>query len=73
MSDIQERIEHNFTYHPPRDDQQRTEYEMLREAFKSLALRIVRFSPESREQSLALTELEEASFWTNAAKARNEH
>ncbi len=39
---------------------------------KEFALFIVENTPSSREQSLALTALEESVFWTNAAIARNE-
>ncbi len=66
-----ERIEHNFTYHAPKGDQA-GRYEKLRSAAKELGLLIVEHTPYSREQSLALTALEEASMWANAAIARNE-
>lgn len=60
-----------FTYHPPKDGQTER-YETLRAHAKDLALHIVESTPESREQSLAITKLEEAVFWANAAIARNE-
>lgn len=65
------RIERDFTYHPPKGDQQ-SRYEYLRHRAKTLAGDIVRNTPVSREQSLALTSLEEAVMWANAAIARNE-
>lgn len=54
-----------FTYHPPKDG------ESVHNEAHLLAEHIVASSPECREQSLALTALEEAVFWTNAAIARH--
>lgn len=65
------RIENNFTYHPPKDDQPQR-YEMIREGAKALAHLINGCCPSSREQSLAFTALEEVVFQANAAIARNE-
>lgn len=64
-------IEKNFTYHSPIGDQP-NRYTLLRDEAKALAYRIVRNTPYSREQALALTHLENAIFWANAAIARNE-
>lgn len=66
-----EQIIHNFTYHPPFGTQL-ARYTTLREDAKSLAISIQTRCPDSREKSLALTKLEEAVFWSNAAIARNE-
>lgn len=60
-----------FTYHPPKNNQPER-YVGLRGAAKGLAELIVELTPKSREQSLALTKLEEAIFWANASIARNE-
>jgi hypothetical protein len=68
---VQERIENNFTYHMPFGSQPER-YHVLRGKAKNLALAIVEMTPPSREQSLALTKLEEVVFWANAAIARNE-
>lgn len=68
MDKIQQ-IEHCFTYHAPRPGQPER-YALIRAAAKELAFLIVRNSGESREQSIALTTLEEVVFWTNAAIAR---
>jgi len=43
----------------------------LRTCHKSLAAMVTELTPPSREQSLAITALEEALFWANAAVARN--
>ena len=64
-------LDNNFTYHPPKGTQQER-YENLRAMAKVLATEIMESSKESREQSLAITKLEEAIFWANAAIARNE-
>lgn len=64
-------IEKRFTYHPPKDDQP-GRYTELREQGKAMAYLIVNLTPKSREQSLALTKLEEAVMHANAAIARNE-
>lgn len=66
-----ESIERNFTYHPPKDGQQER-YESLRKMGQILANRLSEFCPPSRERMLAITKLEEAIFWANAAIARNE-
>ena len=60
-----------FTYHAPKGDQAER-YADLRDRAHNLANAIVNFTPASREQSLAITALEEAVFWANAAIARNE-
>ena len=69
--DIRERIENDFTYHAPKPGQLER-YQKIREAAKQLALLIVDETPASREQSLALTELETSVFFANASIARNE-
>ena len=75
MYDVPERVSKQlknvFTYHAPKGGQQ-GRYEMLRGSALKLATEIAMFTPESREQSLALTKLEEAIFFANAAIARNE-
>lgn len=64
-------VANRFTYHPPKPDQL-PRYEELRDRGRSLAEHIVRLTPPSREQALALTHLEEAIFFANAAIARHE-
>lgn len=65
MSDLENR----FTYHAPGPGQPEM-YEQIRFAGLGFALLIDRFAPESRELSLAITKIEEAVFWANAAIAR---
>ena len=60
-----------FTYHSPKSNQP-ARYELIRDTAYRLAHMIVDITPPSREQSLALTALEEAVMWANAAIARRE-
>jgi hypothetical protein len=64
-------IENNFSYHEPKEDQP-ARYEAIRHKGKMLAAYIYEKCPESRERALALTNLEQAVMWANAAIARNE-
>lgn len=64
-------IERRFTYHAPKGDQP-ARYDDLRSHFRVLAYIVHSSCPDSRERSLALTKLEEAVMWANAAIARNE-
>lgn len=63
-------IENNFTYHAPKEGQLK-KYEAIRSKGKELAYLIDEECPNSREKSLAMTKLEEAVMWANAAVARN--
>lgn len=64
------KIENAFTYHAPKPGQPE-KYQAIREKAKELAYLITELVPPSREQSLAITKLEEASMWANAGIARN--
>ena len=66
-----DQIEKAFTYHAPKNDQP-ARYERIRNEARSLAYTIEQLTPKSREQSLALTNLEQSVMWANAAIARNE-
>jgi hypothetical protein len=68
--DVQE-LDKRFTYHAPKGDQPER-YTALRASARLFAMAIVSNTPESREQSVALTHLETAVMWANAAIARNE-
>lgn len=70
-AELRQRLANTFRYHPPKDDQAER-YVRLREAAGDLAVEIATYTPPSREQSLALTKLEEAVMHANAAIARNE-
>lgn len=64
-------IERRFTYHPPKGDQA-TRYSEIRRHAHDLARTVDDLAPDSREKSLAVTHLEDAVMWANAAIARNE-
>lgn len=68
---VKAQIARSFVYHAPKDDQQER-YVAIRAMGHALADLVSRVTPESREQSLALTKLEEAVMFANAAIARNE-
>lgn len=63
-------LENRFTYHSPKPGQQE-QYQALREKAKELAYLINDLVPAGREHSLALTNLEQATFWANAGIARH--
>lgn len=64
-------LRHRFMYHQPFGNQPQR-YQELRNAGYDFAMLVAATTPESREQSLALTKIEEAIMWANAAIARNE-
>lgn len=59
-----------YKYHAPKEGQP-DKYEKLRAKAKELALMIESECPESRERSVAFTQLETAVMWANASIARN--
>ncbi|MGM1047615.1 MAG: DUF7681 family protein [Bacillota bacterium] len=67
---MNEQIENNFKYHAPKPGQPE-KYTAIRDKAKELAYLIDAEVPNSREKSLALTNLEQAIMWANAAVARN--
>ena len=66
-----EELTNRFTYHSPKDGQPER-YEAIRYKAGILAAYIDKNCPDSREKSLAITKIEEAVMWANAAIARNE-
>ncbi len=60
-----------YTYHPPFGTQQ-DRYVALRAAGKALAVLITELTPPSREQSIALTDVQRAIQMANSAIAINE-
>lgn len=63
-------LNNRFDYHSP-DAAKTVKHEQVRGILKAAALTLDDFLPEGREKSLAITKLEEAMFWANAALARN--
>lgn len=66
-----EELQARFSYHAPKGSQPER-YEQIRDQGKQLAELVDSKCPESREKSLALTKIEEAVMWANAAIARRE-
>ena len=63
--DIKKRVK----YHPPQTADQRLAHSTVGARCKDLMLELSALCPESRELSLALTKVEEARMWFNAALA----
>lgn len=63
------RIDHSLTNQPPSDQDIVEAFEELRDYLKNAGHAIVVFSPDSREKSLALTHIEEATMWAIKAIA----
>jgi len=64
-------IDKTFTYHAPKPGQP-IRYERLREGAKNFALLVDAVAPDSREKSLALTHIQTAVMFANAAIAIHE-
>lgn len=65
------RLDAAFKHHPPHGDQA-ARYEVIRQKAWELGNLMLHLCPESRELSLALTHLQQASQWANCAIAVNE-
>lgn len=64
-------IEHRFDFHPATTEEKQSEHTSVRETLKNAALWVDEKVPDGREKALAITKMEEAMFWANAAIARN--
>jgi hypothetical protein len=62
-------LANRFKYHQP-DQVRRASHERVRLAAGDLADEINIHAPDGREKSLAITKIEEAMMWANAAIAR---
>lgn len=60
-----------FTHHAPFGTQV-ARYELIRAKARELAELVVELTPFSREQSVAVTNIQQAVMWANAAIAINE-
>lgn len=67
-------VRHRFTYHAPDpgNTDQKHRYVRLTDAFLELAELVAESTPYSREQSTAITLLQQARMMANAAIAVNE-
>ncbi|MGN0095029.1 MAG: hypothetical protein ACI38U_03095 [Corynebacterium sp.] len=64
-------LDNRFAFHPATTQEKRDEHTSMRQACHRAAQTINEKAPESREKSLAITKLEEAMMWANAAIARH--
>lgn len=67
----QKQIDNIFTYHKPFGNQPER-YQEIRNAGKLLADTVNQYCPDSREKSLAITNIQQAIMWANASIAINE-
>ena len=65
-----EELAHRFAFHPASTPEKRMDHGSVRDACLQAALRVNELAPDGREKSLAITKLEEAMMWGNAAIAR---
>jgi hypothetical protein len=63
-------LRNRFQYHPAVTDERKKDHEMVRSNLMEIAAWLNVMLPEGREKALAITKLEEAMFWANAAVAR---
>lgn len=63
-------LERRFGYHKPPASADGAALAEMRAELCAMAKHVVRSTPRGREQALAITKLEEAMFWANAAVAR---
>jgi hypothetical protein len=65
-------IDNRFNYHPPQTSEKVDAHQTVRTELLDIATDLNNLLPEGREKSTAITKLEEAMFWANAALARME-
>lgn len=63
-------IEHRFAFHAATTEEKRNDHTSVRMALYVAADYVDANVPDGREKALAITKLEEAMFWANAAIAR---
>lgn len=68
-----DQLKHRFQFHPADSENQQEAHQTIRQVCFDAADAIVEMTgAPSREQSTAVTKLEEAMFWANAALARGD-
>lgn len=63
-------LNRRFAHHPPKTSEVGQLHSSARQVLHGAAVQIATLVPPGREQSTALTKLEEAMFWANAGIAR---
>lgn len=69
--DQEAEIDNCYGYHTPKTPEQREQIAANRRLFAQMAKDLIASVPPGRELSIAKTNLEQASFWANAAIARS--
>lgn len=69
---LKARVRNDFTNHPPADPNTAAVMDEVTARCTAFAEWIVDHVPAGREQSLALTQLEQTSMWAKAGIARNQ-
>lgn len=64
-------MEHRFGFHAATTKEKKMEHNSVRISFLNMAIWLDSELPDGREKATALTNLEQAMFWSNAAVARN--
>lgn len=68
-----DQLRHRFQFHPADSQNRKDAHQRVRDTLLEAADTIVEVTgAPGREQSLAVTKLEEAMFWANAAIARGD-
>lgn len=68
-----DQLRHRFRFHPATSQDRQDRHQRVRDACLNASEELVKATgAASREQSLAITKLEEAMFWANAAIARDD-
>jgi hypothetical protein len=68
----QDELNKRFDHHPPKDDDTIHRHEEIRRHGKMFAYAVTQLVPAGREQSMALTDIEDAVMHANAGIARNQ-
>ncbi len=64
-------MDRRFDYHPSNSPESVEAHEAVRSTLKAAAIVVDETCPDGREKSLAVTAIEEALMWANAAIARS--
>jgi hypothetical protein len=65
-------MDDRFKHHPPKGDATIDKHQAARVAADDFFNVVEAIAPAGREKALAVTKVEEAMFWLNAAIARNQ-